>query len=264
IGDGVNDVLPIKKADLGIAMGEGSAAAKAVSSLVLARNDFAALPEAIAEGRTIVRNLRRAGKLFLTKNVYSLAFLAAYAVGLFDLPFPYLPQQVSLLNWMVIGIPAVLLALTRERSAAPDRTPFLVDVGGFALRTGLVFAGAGLTVLALSKHAWGLDEPAQRTMLLTALIGLGVTVLWRVLDGDQQKLTTDRWLRLLSLVVVPIYAGFMYWPFAADFFRLTPLGWLEWGRVLGVGAVAYLASRLTDRIDWSTLGRRVTWLWGRP
>ena len=73
IGDGVNDVLPIKRADLGIAMGEGSQAAKTVSSLVLENNDFAMLPETIEEGRTIVRNLRRAAKLFLVKNVYSVS-----------------------------------------------------------------------------------------------------------------------------------------------------------------------------------------------
>ncbi|MBM3981742.1 MAG: HAD-IC family P-type ATPase [Planctomycetes bacterium] len=200
IGDGVNDVLPIKKADLGIAMGEGSAAAKSVSSLVLQNNNFAVLPEAIAEGRTIVRNLRRAAKLFLTKNVYSFVYILAYAVGLFDIPFPYLPQQVSLLNWMVIGVPALLIALSRERSRAPDKTPFLEEVGGFALRTGLLFALAGLTLLALSKHVWHDDEKTQRTMLLTMLIFLGMTVLWRVIGGDGMQLNVDHKLRRLSLI----------------------------------------------------------------
>src|SRR4029079_5070491 len=71
IGDGVNDVLPIKKADLGIAMGEGRQAAKTVSGLVLENNNFALLPETLEEGRTIIRNLRRSAKLFLVKNVYS-------------------------------------------------------------------------------------------------------------------------------------------------------------------------------------------------
>ncbi|HEY1192421.1 MAG TPA: cation-translocating P-type ATPase [Gemmata sp.] len=253
IGDGVNDVLPIKKADLGIAMGEGSPAAKTVSSLVLEANDFAVLPEAIAEGRTIVRNLRRAGKLFLTKNVYSVAFILAYAVGLFDIPFPYLPQQVSLLNWMVIGVPALLMALTRERSGAADTVPFFADVGGFALRTGLVFAGCGIALLALGKHVWGADEQAQRTMLLTALIVLGTTVVWRVLSGTGPQLATDRWLVRLSLVIVPIFAGFMYWPLAADFFRLTPLSATDWLKVLGVALPALAVSRLAERVPWGRL-----------
>jgi cation-transporting ATPase E len=248
IGDGVNDVLPIKKADLGIAMGEGTPAAKAVSSLVLETNDFAVLPEAIAEGRTIVRNLRRAAKLFLTKNVYSCALILAYAVGLFDVPFPYLPQQVSLLNWLVIGVPSLLIALTRERSRAPDKTPFLADVGGFALRTGGLIAAASIALLAVAKHVWEVDEKAQRTVLLTALVLLGVTVLWRVLsERGGPGLTSDRRLRLLSLVVLPAYLVAMYVPFAADFFRLTPLGAGAWAGVLAVVALTAAAARLSER-----------------
>ena len=78
IGDGVNDVLPIKRADLGIAMGEGSQASKTVAGLILQTNNFALLPETLEEGRTIVRNLRRSSKLFLVKNVYSLILIVAY------------------------------------------------------------------------------------------------------------------------------------------------------------------------------------------
>ena len=130
IGDGVNDVLPIKRADLGIAMGEGSQAAKTVSSLVLENNDFAMLPETIEEGRTIVRNLRRAAKLFLVKNVYSVLLILFSISGLLELPFPYLPQQVTLLNWMVIGIPALLIAMTRERSRSSTTLRFFATLAG--------------------------------------------------------------------------------------------------------------------------------------
>jgi hypothetical protein len=211
-----NLILPIKRADLGIAMGEGSQAAKTVSSVVLEHNDFAMLPETIEEGRTIVRNLRRAAKLFLVKNVYSLLLILFYVTGVFDVPFPYLPQQVSLLNWMVIGIPALLIALTRERSGVANRTPFLRDVGWFAVRTGVIFAVAGVVLLALSKHLWGHDEKTQRTMLLTMLVLLGITVLQRVLtEGNHQPLAADRRLRWLSLIVIPGYLIAMYWPFSA-------------------------------------------------
>jgi P-type E1-E2 ATPase len=242
IGDGVNDVLPIKKADLGIAMGEGTAAAKQVSSLVLQENSFAVLPECVAEGRAIVRNLRRAAKLFLVKNVYSCVLVTAYAVGFADMPFPYLPQQVSLLNWMVIGVPALLIALSRERPTRANKTPFVRDAGGFALRTGLCFGAAGLVLLALAKHAWGMDEAAQRTALLTLLIALSVTVLWRVLGGDGEGVRTDRWLRLAALTVLPLYAVAMYWPLAADFFRLSAPGAADWAKVLLVAAPAALAA----------------------
>ena len=250
IGDGVNDVLPIKRAELGIAMGEGSQAAKTVSSLVLENNDFAMLPETIEEGRTIVRNLRRAAKLFLVKNVYSFLMILFYVTGAWGLPFPYLPQQVTLLNWMVIGIPALLIALTRERSHVINRTPFLRDVGGFALRTGIIFAIAGIAMLALSKHVWACDVKTQRTMLLTMLILLGITVLQRVFtNGNSQPLASDRRLRWLSLIVIPAYLIAMYWPFSAHFFRLAMFSFVQWLEVLAVALPTYLLTVLSDRLS---------------
>jgi len=256
IGDGVNDVLPIKRADLGIAMGEGSQAAKSVSSLVLEKNDFAMLPETIEEGRTIVRNVRRAAKLFLVKNVYSLIIILLFATGLFGLPFPYLPQQVSLLNWLVIGIPALLIALTRERSQVAIRTSFLRDAGWFAVRTGIVFALAGITILILSKHLWDYDEKTQRTMLLSLLVLLGITNLQRALtDGNDQKLAADKRLIKLSLAVIPVYLIAMYWPFSANFFRLTMFSAIQWLEVLAVALPAYGLSLLSDRIELPSAAR---------
>ena len=249
IGDGVNDVLPIKRSDLGIAMGEGSQAAKTVSSLVLENNNFALLPEAIEEGRTIVRNLRRAGKLFLVKNVYSLMLIVTYASGVFSLPFPYQPQQVTLLNWLVIGIPAFIIALTRERSSSVHQGNFLKEVGGFALRTGIVFGLAGLVMLALSKHVWADDVQAQRSMLLSVLILLGITALLRVLrDGADQRLKGDTRLRWLALGAIPAYLIAMYWPMSAHFFDLHMLDALQWFRVLIVVIPAYGLTLLTDRV----------------
>jgi cation-transporting P-type ATPase E len=249
IGDGVNDVLPIKRADLGIAMGEGTQAAKTVSSLVLENNNFALLPETIEEGRIIVRNLRRAGKLFLVKNVYSLILILSFSFGVFGLPFPYRPQQVTLLNWLVIGIPAFIIALTRERSAAAAGTSFLREVGGFALRTGIVFGIAGITILALSKHAFGHDEKMQRTMLLSVLILLGITALLRALtDGGEQPIGSDKRLRWLALSAAPVYLVAMYWPLSARFFELSTLGWRNWLEALAVVLPAYGLTLLSDRL----------------
>jgi cation-transporting P-type ATPase E len=251
IGDGVNDVLPIKKADFGIAMGEGTQAAKTVSSLVLENNDFALLPETIEEGRTIVRNLRRASKLFLLKNVYALILMLVYAIGIFDLPFPFVPQQVTLLDWLVIGVPAFLIALNRERSGSASRVTFLRDVGFFALGAGAIIGLAGVVALALSN-----DLKTQRTMLLTVLILLGISAVFCVLDGGggAQALNNDRRLRRAALGGIPFYLAMMYWPFAAGFFELTRLDLRQWLQVLLVAAPAYalivgvlkLSPRLTN------------------
>src|SRR5213078_2715756 len=166
----------------------------------------ALLPETLEEGRTIIRNLRRSGKLFLTKNVYSLLLLVPGALHLFGLPFPYVPQQVTLLNWLVIGIPALVIALSRERSRSATLPDFLREVGGFAVGSGVVFALAGLTILLLGVHAWGYDKATQVTQLLSVLILLGITALLRALvDGETQPLVGDTRFRLLAAAALPAY-----------------------------------------------------------
>src|SRR5262245_46049023 len=240
IGDGVNDVLPIKRADLGIAMGDGSQASKTVAGLVLENNNFALLPETLEEGRTIVRNLRRSAKLFLVKNVYSLILILAYYSGWFGLPFPYVPQQVTLLNWSVIGIPALVIALSRERSTAATKPRFLREVGSFALRTGVLFGLAGIGILAIAGRLRPGDETWQRTMLLSVLIVLGITALFRALtDGEPERTRGDRRFRLLGALAIPVYLIALYWPFAASFFELRPLGMVDWEVVVLVAGVTY-------------------------
>jgi cation-transporting ATPase E len=246
IGDGVNDVLPIKTADLGIAMGEGSQASKTVAGLVLENNDFSLLPETLEEGRTIVRNLRRSAKLFLTKNVYSLVLILTYSFGALGIPFPYLPQQVTLLNWSVIGIPALVIALSRERSVSATKPRFLREVGWFAVRTGVVFAAAAVVMLVVAAPH---GEKPQRTMMLSVLIVLGITALLRTLtDGEERPLAGDGRFRLLAAAVVPVYLLAMYWPLSARFFEMEPLALPQWGLVLAVAAVAYVLTLLSDRI----------------
>ncbi len=246
IGDGVNDVLPIKIADLGIAMGSGSPASKTVAGLVLNGDRFELLPEILEEGRTIVRNLRRSAKLFLVKNVYSLLLILASYAGL-GLPFPYVPQQVTLLNWSVIGIPALAIAMSRQRANRVSHQPFLAEVLSFALRTGVIFGVGGVAILWSATH-WYPDEiRVQRTLFLSMLILLGITTLFRALtDGEPAGSSGDRGFRLLGLLAIPVYLAAMYIPPAQRFFELAPLGVIEWTIVIAFAGACWLATLAAD------------------
>jgi cation-transporting ATPase E len=246
IGDGVNDVLPIKKADLGIAMGEGSAASKTVSGLVLENNNFELLPATLDEGRNILRNLRRSGKLFLTKNVYSLMLIVGSLLGL---PFPYLPQQVTLLNFLTIGIPAFLITLSKERSTAAMRPGFLREIARFVLPTGVILGAAGLVMLLFSAYQFA-DEKTERTLLLSTLVLLGLGNILRVLrHGESGSLHGDTRFRWLTTAALPVYLLMMYVPPTARFFELAPLAWTQWGVVLSVVVPAFLLCKVVDRLE---------------
>ena len=116
-GDGVNDALALKDADIGIAMGSGSDATRAVAQLVLLDSNFDALPQVVAEGRRVLGNIERTSGLYITKTVY--AMLLSLAVGVAGFPFPFLPRHLTLIGALTIGIPSFFLALAPEHRPVP-------------------------------------------------------------------------------------------------------------------------------------------------
>jgi cation-transporting ATPase E len=245
IGDGVNDVLPIKRADLGIAMGEGSSATRTVAGMVLENNSFDLLPATLDEGRTILTNLRRAAKLFLLKNAYVL-LLILLGFGVFRLGFPFEPQQVTLLNWLTIGGPAFLIMLGRKAGGsrpAELRTGFLREVGWFAVSAGLVMGAAGLTVWLIAARALDEDMAGRRTLLLSTLIVLGLGNVLRVAEDDRR-------LRWWVVAALPVYAIAMYVLPVADFFELQPLNLARWGLVAAVALPGVAACWLVAGQRW--------------
>jgi magnesium-transporting ATPase (P-type) len=167
---------------------------------------------------------------------------------LLGLPFPYLPQHVTLLDALTIGVPAFFLMLGRHPSGQPIRPGFLREVGWFALSTGLVMGSAGLAVFLLARWR-GEDEQTQRTMLLSTLIVQGLLSVLRLLaDREGPPGWADRCLRLWVVVALPLYAGVMYLPLTGYFFELTPLRLAQWSIVLALSLPALALSMAFSRL----------------
>ena len=157
-GDGVNDVLALKDADIGVAMGSGSEATRAVAQIVLLDNSFATLPSVVAEGRRVIGNITRVANLFLTKTVYSV--LLALLVVVWQVPYPFLPRHLTLLSTLTIGVPAFFLALAPNNERA--RPHFVRRVMRFAAPTGVI-AGTATFVTYLRLAAATTPGPARGT-----------------------------------------------------------------------------------------------------
>jgi len=173
-GDGVNDVLALKLADIGIAMGSGAPATRAVAELVLLDGRFATLPGVVAEGRRVTANIERVANLFITKTVW--ATLLAVAVGVLLLPYPFLPRHLTIIDTLTIGIPSFFLALgPNPRRYVPG---FTGRVLRFAIPAGTIVAAATFAAFAVAD-ALGLPLVQQRTAatLVALLLGLCVLVL---------------------------------------------------------------------------------------
>ncbi|GAB2763908.1 HAD-IC family P-type ATPase [Sinomonas soli] len=179
-GDGVNDVLALKDADIGVAMGAGSPAARAVAQIVLLDNRFATLPHVVGEGRRVIGNIERVANLFLTKTVYSvlLALLVGVPglIGLEALPYPFLPRHVTITGWFTIGLPAFVLSLAPNHDRA--RPGFVGRVMRMAIPAGTVIAAASFTCYLLVRPAVAGGGTTQVQASTSALITLIAIALW--------------------------------------------------------------------------------------
>jgi cation-transporting ATPase E len=209
-GDGVNDALAIKHADLGIAMGSGSPATRAVAKVVLLDNRFATLPRVLAEGRRVLGNIERVASLFLVKTMYSLVL--AVLVGLAQVPFPLLPRHTTLVGSLTIGIPGFFLALAPNTQRW--RPGFTRRVLRRAVPAGFVCGVAAFVAYGLGRLNTASDQVADRS---TAALTLFLAATW-MLALVARPYT---WWRIALVVgVVVAFAVVAAVPFSARFFAL--------------------------------------------
>ncbi|MEV4310644.1 HAD-IC family P-type ATPase [Actinocrispum sp. NPDC049592] len=209
-GDGVNDVLALKDADIGVAMGAGSPATRAVAQIVLLDNKFATLPYVVGEGRRVIGNIERVSNLFLTKTVYSV--LLALLVGIAQVNYPFLPRHVTVIAWFTIGLPAFVLSLAPNNEQA--RSGFVARVLKLAIPSGIVI-GTTTFISYMAVHVKA--TPAQAGT--TALVTLIIVALWVLSIVARPykwwKLVLIGFMALGSLLLFVI-------PFVREFFEIDP------------------------------------------
>ena len=235
-GDGVNDLLALKQADVAVAMGSGSQASRSVAQFVLLADEFGAIPQAVREGRRLIANMERVARLFLTKSSY--AFFLAIAVVVARLPFPVLPRHLSLVAALTIGVPGFLLALEEnDERASPG---FVARVFEFALPTGLVAATASFAAYAdLGRDGATLAESRTSTVIVLFAVATWAlsTVMRPVRRAHLLVLSTMLGLFVLVLAL----------PAGRSFFALELPSAAQLPVLVAVGAVALTTAELLFR-----------------
>ncbi|WP_406105800.1 cation-translocating P-type ATPase [Streptomyces sp. NBC_01003] len=243
-GDGVNDVLALKDADIGVSMGSGSEATRAVAQIVLLNNSFSTLPSVVAEGRRVIGNITRVASLFLVKTVYSV--LLAVLVVCFQIEYPFLPRHLTLLSTLTIGIPAFFLALAPNTERA--RPQFVKRVMRYAIPGGVVAGTATFVTYVIARHYYtgsgALDAETSSATLTLFLVSMWVLAIiarpytwWRVC------LVAAMGAAFLLVLVVP---------WLQDFFALKLVGASMPWTAVGIAAVAAVALEFV----WRWVDRR--------
>ncbi|MCX5178670.1 cation-translocating P-type ATPase [Streptomyces virginiae] len=242
-GDGVNDVLALKDADIGVSMGSGSEATKAVAQIVLLNNSFSTLPSVVAEGRRVIGNITRVATLFLTKTVYSV--LLAILVVCSQVEYPFLPRHLTLLSTLTIGIPAFFLALAPNKERAKPH--FVKRVMRYAIPGGVIAAVATFLSYLIARHHYT-GQGALEAESSAATLTLFLTSMW-VLAIIARPYTW--WRVALVAAMGGAFLIVLVVPWLQDFFQLKLVGvvvpWIAVAVAVGAAVLIEFTFRWVDR-----------------
>ncbi|WNM36000.1 HAD-IC family P-type ATPase [Streptomyces sp. Li-HN-5-11] len=242
-GDGVNDVLALKDADIGVSMGSGSEATRAVAQIVLLDNSFASLPSVVAEGRRVIGNITRVATLFLVKTVYSV--LLAVLVVCSQVEYPFLPRHLTLLSTLTIGIPAFFLALAPNTERA--RPHFVRRVMRHSVPGGVVAAVATFVTYLIARHHYtgpgSLDAETSAATLTLFLVSMWVLAI---------VARPYTWWRIALVAAMGVaFVCVLAVPGLQQFFALrlvgTAMPWLAVGIAVVAAVVLELVWKWVDR-----------------
>lgn len=228
-GDGINDALALKTADLGIAMGNGAPATKAVSRMVLLDSRFSRLPSVLAEGRQVIANMEQLAHMYLTKTAYAVLFGVVFSLLAWQ--YPLLPRQASTVDFLMIGLPTFFLALVpNQRRYVPG---FLGRALRFAIPSGLVILAGLLAVNGYARWfagfsggatgpAGAVGEVSLQQVQTASVITLTLMGLW-VLNLISRPLT--KWKLSLVAAMYPLLLLVLLIPASREFhqFEIPPV-----------------------------------------
>ncbi|MEU6660509.1 HAD-IC family P-type ATPase [Streptomyces sp. NPDC046821] len=241
-GDGVNDVLALKDADIGVSMGSGSEATRAVAQIVLLNNSFATLPSVVAEGRRVIGNITRVASLFLVKTVYSV--LLAVLVVIFQVEYPFLPRHLTMLSTLTIGVPAFFLALAPNKERAKPH--FVRRVMRYAIPGGIVAGVATFVTYMLARHYYT-GSGALGAETSSATLTLFLVSMW-VLAIIARPYT---WWRLCLVAAMGVAFLFVLAvPSLQRFFALKLVGEAMPWTAVGIAVVAAVALEFLWKWKW--------------
>jgi len=244
-GDGVNDALALKDADIGVAMGNGAPATKAAAQLVLLDGQFSRLPNVLAEGRRVIGNIERVASLFISKNTYS--FMLILLVSIAGLPYPFAPRHLTLISFVTIGLPAFCLAFAPN--TARYRPGFLRRVLSFAIPAGVI---SSITIFS-AYYLARIEDLSMHERQTAATIAALCVSLWILAVLARPY---NRWKLALIWAMAGIAVAAIAIPFVRDFFELDiPTSFLP--QALAIGAVGAAGIEVVFRISsrWSDRGQ---------
>ena len=246
-GDGVNDAPALKKASIGVAMGDGTDVAKEASDMILQNNDFTTIVKAIEGGRKIYDNIKRFVKYQVSTNVG--AILTIVGTSLLNLPLPFNPAQLLWLNIVMDGPPAQMLGIEGAERDIMERPPEKGDILTKNTMLQILILGIVMAIGTICVFTYEISTGVSTTKAMTVAFTLFVVYqLLNAFNGRANSEKSSKFLYLGIIISFLLQLLILYIPQLQTIFRTTSIDMIDWIIILIVSSTILITQKIMDKV----------------
>jgi len=245
-GDGVNDAPALKKASIGVAMGDGTDVAKESADMILQNNDFSTIVKAVREGRKIYDNIKRFVKFQVSTNVG--AILTIVGTSLLTLPLPFNPVQLLWLNIVMDGPPAQTLGIEGAERDVMNRPPETGDILTRKTLLEILLTGLVMAVGTIIVFFWQMSVATEQKAMTVAFT---LFVMYQLFNAYNRKANSEQSSKFLYIAILISFALqllIIYIPQLQVIFRTTSIGLIDWAVIVIVAFTIIISEKVMNRV----------------